>query len=430
MTEAKQKTVEDTVEDKSGAFPPAMHVAPAARRFAIVYSRLPFPMTRANQMTVAHLIEFFAKRGHAIDLYALDNGEPIGAAERAWLDARRRSVRIFKHGTLRSLLGLVRGLLRGNPLQVGWFTNRAQSRAVGEAVAAGTFDIGYSYYIRSAEALKGLGRGPQRANGPATFLAMQLSQSLNTRRMVRHYRNLKELAIYTVESRLVRGFEARIWKEFTRSVLIGEQDVAEIKKKACRECNLPEIDNVVYCSHGVDIERFVPRQDIAVDPATLVFCGVLRTYANVHAITWFADEVWPLVKEARPDARLLIVGRDPRPEVRDLGRRDGIEVTGEVANPADYIARAQLCINPVQAGAGMQNKLIEFLAMAKPVVATSVANEGIGARPGEHLMIADSPAVFAAAIHNLLGNSARAASLGTAARRFVEETWTWEAQFL
>ena len=166
------------------------------------------------------------------------------------------------------------------------------------------------------------------------------------------------------------------------------------------------------------------------DPATLVFCGVLRTYANVHAITWFADEVWPLMKEARPDARLLIVGRDPRPEVRDLGRRDGIEVTGEVANPADYIARAQLCINPVQAGAGMQNKLIEFLAMAKPVVATSVANEGIGARPGEHLMIADSPAVFAAAIQNLLGNSARAASLGTAARRFVEETWTWEAQFL
>ncbi len=403
--------------------PAVMQVVPAPRTFAIAiaYSRLPLPMTRADQMTVAHLIAFLAARGHAVDLYALDNGEPITPDQRAWLADHCRAVRVFPHGLGRRLLGTLGGLIRGLPLQVGWFLNNAQLSEV--RVGISTCDIGYCYYIRSAETMRGL--HPHAV----TFLAMQLSQALNTRRMVAHYRNLRERALYSVESRLVRSYEARVWRDFTKTVLIGAEDLAEIDL-ACRERNLPEINNFVFGPHGVDVRRFSPRLTIAPEPWSLAFNGVLRTNTNVHAITWFADKVFPLIRAAEPRATLTVIGRDPRPEVRALGSRDGIKVTGEVPDPADWLARAEICIDPVQAGAGMQNKLIEFMAMAKPVVATTVANAGIGAEPGWDLMLADDPKAMAEAVLALFANPDRRAAMGAAARRFVEKNWTWEAHFL
>lgn len=407
----------------AGNLPGKMNVeaSPAPFAIAIAYSRSPLPMTRADQMTVAHLIAFLAARGHQVDLYALDTGEGISDLQRDWLKTHCRTLTLIPHGKLANLWGVLRGLLRLWPLQVGWFLNSRQRRAI--RAGLDKVDLGYCYYIRSAEALRG-----EKTRRPL-FLAMQLSQALNTRRMVAHYRNLKEKLLYTVESRLLRGYEARVWRDFTRCVLIGEQDVAEIRG-LCREQGLPEIDNVVFGPHGTDISRFAPRADLTPEPCSLVFNGVLRTYTNVHAITWFAAKVWPLIKARSPQATLMIVGRDPRPEVQALADQPGIIVTGEVKEPADYIARAAICIDPVQAGAGMQNKLIEFMAMAKPIVATTVANEGIGATPGDHLILADEPQAMADEILALFDDPARAASIGAAARRFVEETWTWEAHFL
>jgi glycosyltransferase involved in cell wall biosynthesis len=399
----------------------SVEAAPRRIAIAIAYSRVPLPMTRADQMTVAHLIAFLSARGHAVDLYALDTGEPLTPEQEAWLSQHCRAVRLFPQSLFRRLWGLVSGLVQRHPLQVGWFSNAAQNEAVRDGLSK--VDIGYSYYIRSAETMRyGNSQLP-------TFLAMQLSQALNTRRMMAHYRNLRERLIYSVESRLVRRYEARVWRDFSRTVLIGEQDVAEIKS-ICRSRGWPEINNVFYGPHGTDISRFAPRPDIDPVPRSLVFNGVMRTYTNIHAITWFVDEVWPLVKTSEPRATLAIVGRDPRPEVRALERHEGITVTGEVKEPADYIAKAAVCIDPVQAGAGMQNKLIEFMAMQKPIVATTVANEGIGGTPDEHLVLADEPVAMATAILDLFANPERAARIGAAARAFVQATWTWEAHFL
>ncbi|MGY9006975.1 MAG: glycosyltransferase, partial [Alphaproteobacteria bacterium] len=106
-----------------------------------------------------------------------------------------------------------------------------------------------------------------------------------------------------------------------------------------------------------------------------------------------------------------------------LGEMDGIIVTGEVESPADYISKAALCIDPVQAGAGMQNKMVEFMAMGKPIVATTVANEGIGAEPEAHVVLADGPEDMAEEILKLFSEPDRAAAIGAAARRFVEQNW-------
>ena len=165
-------------------------------------------------------------------------------------------------------------------------------------------------------------------------------------------------------------------------------------------------------------------------PGRLVFSGVMRTPTNIQAVQWFARNVWPVVKAKVSHATWHIVGRDPSPDVRALETLDGVHVTGSVDDPAEHIALAEVCVNPMQAGGGMQNKLIEFLASARATVATSVANEGIRAVAGEHLLIADSPEDFAKAVVDLLESGHERERLASAGRDFVHANWTWEAHWL
>lgn len=387
-------------------------------------------MTRADQKTVAHLIEFLAARGHDVDLYALAGDEPVTEAASTWLSDRCRVLSITWKSRARSILDSAIAACRAEPLQVGYFWSRQQARALARGIESRNYDVIYVYYIRSAivfqQALRLAGRESFRG---VSFLGMQLSQALNTRRIVEEIDRPVDRAIYGIESRHLRRFEARIWNEFDRVVLIGANDLDELRR-VCREAGQREPDNVFLCAHGVDIGEFKPDSGDGATGPTLIFSGVMRTNTNVNAITWFARQVWPKIKMQEPEAQLYIVGRQPTAAVRELGELPGITVTGEVPSMADYIRRASVCINPMRVGAGMQNKLLEFLAMGKATVATTVANEGIRATPGCDLLIADTPEQFSDSVLALLRDPSSRRELGRNARAFVEKQWSWEAQFL
>lgn len=408
----------------SGAsIPPVMNVAKAERplRFLFVYSRMPLPMTRADQMTVAYLLQFLHQRGHLIDFFILDSKEQPNKADLDWLQARCASVTITRHGLFDIAYGLVLALLKGWPLQVGYFYNQRQLKEVSDACNRNKYDVGYSYYIRSAECMRSAG-----ANPSVRFLAMQLSQSLNIRRMLETFSSGRDRVIYSFEYPRICNYEARVTDAFDRVVLIGKSDLAEINKGRA-ERNLAAVSNAVLVPHGVDLKRFAPRADE--QSKTVVFSGVLRTNTNVHAICWFAKNVWPRILIEEPDAKLLVVGRAPRSEVVSLHGQNNIEVVGEVPDPADYIARATVCVNPVRAGAGMQNKLLEYLAMGKAIVATPVAIEGIGTEPERDLLVREEESEFADAVVSLLRSPEKRQQLGRAARDFVERRWSWENLF-
>jgi glycosyltransferase involved in cell wall biosynthesis len=189
-----------------------------------------------------------------------------------------------------------------------------------------------------------------------------------------------------------------------------------------------EINNWVLAAHGTDIERFRPAQDDEVIPNRIVFSGSMRYQPNVQAALWFVERCWDSIRRRVPGAELFIVGQSPAASLRALHGRHGIHVTGTVVDIGDYIRRAAVCINPMHAAGGMQNKLIEYMACGKAVVATSVANEGIGA-PLNALVIADDAETFADKTIGLLLDLAEAKQLGRAARDYVSREWTWERQF-
>ena len=421
----------------NGVYPRRMQVDAAPRRLnvAVVCPRFPLPMTRADQMTVAHLLAFLSARGHAVDLYSLyDHRRPSGE-QRGWVAGRCREMTVFEQPRWRRAVGAGAALLRGRPLQVGWFHDRRLARALGRAAHERRHDVVYAYTLRSAEPVRGLGPETGGRNGaaggerPVTYLAMQVSQSLNTRRIAACAPTWGERLVYRLEHRLTSTYETRVWRDFTRTVLIGEADAREIRE-ACAARGAPGIDNHLLVPHGVDAARFQPRPAELVDPGGLVFCGVMATNTNVSAVLWFTKHVWPRIRAEIPEAKFTVVGRLPRREILVLAGREGITVTGEVPDPAEYIGRAAVCVNPMQAGAGMQNKLLEYMAMGKAVVATPVANEGIAARSGRELLIAGEADRFAAAVVSLLRDAGRRKALGEAARARVLRDWTWESHFL
>lgn len=414
--------------------PKKMNVDPTTRplRIAVIYSRNPLPMRRADQMTVAHLLAFLKARGHEVDLHCIDAGGSPDESERKWL-SEVCNVYVYSHNITSIITGLLKVPLRLLPVQVGLFSHPKQARNVRALITKGVYDVVYTYYIRSAEIARDMGRSVRAAedksnNKPVTFMAYQLSQTLNSRRIAKNAPNLIYKIFYEIESRLLARYESRIWKHFTRSVLIGKKDVEEVQN-VCRANGQPVIDNYVFGAHGTDVSRFTPRHDVKIRPGHLVFSGVMRTPTNIHAVQWFAANVWPLIRAARPETTWSIVGREPSAEVRELASLPGVEVTGTVPDTSVPIAEAAICINPMKAGGGMQNKLIEYMASGKAVVATSVANEGIEA-PDNAIVVVDGAAEFADAVLKLLESPGLAAEIGERARDYVLKEWTWEAHFL
>ncbi|HEV2818817.1 MAG TPA: TIGR03087 family PEP-CTERM/XrtA system glycosyltransferase [Allosphingosinicella sp.] len=182
--------------------------------------------------------------------------------------------------------------------------------------------------------------------------------------------------------------------------------------------------NIRALSNGIDVDHFSPAADFPRleqgERPLLLFTGQMDYPPNAEAVAWFARAVLPLI----PGARFVIAGRDPPPAVRALaGER--VIVTGAVADMRSWLAAADVIVAPLKLARGIQNKVLEAMAMAKPVVASPAAFEGIEAVPGRDLLVAGDAAATAAAVKSLLEAPG---AIGAAARRRMEQGYRWEAR--
>jgi glycosyltransferase involved in cell wall biosynthesis len=159
-------------------------------------------------------------------------------------------------------------------------------------------------------------------------------------------------------------------------------------------------------------------------------CAFVANFAfstNVDAAQWLAREIWPRVRRELGDAKLWLVGKDPAPQVLALHGRDGITVTGTVADVAPYLERSRVALAPLRAGSGSRLKILEALEASRPIVSTGAGLEGLEALSNAGVVLADEPADFAREVVALLRDPARARALGDAGRRAVHRTFLWDA---
>ncbi len=178
--------------------------------------------------------------------------------------------------------------------------------------------------------------------------------------------------------------------------------------------------------NGVDLVNF-QGQATSASACQIVFTGAMNYYPNINAVLFFAERIWPLVRQQVPAATWVIVGREPPPEVQRLGNLPGVTVTGTVPDVRPYLEASTVAVVPLQIGSGTRLKILEAFAMRKAVVSTSLGCEGLAVRSGTHLLLADRPVEFAQKVGLLLQDADLRTRLGQAARTLVEDCYSWEA---
>ena len=159
----------------------------------------------------------------------------------------------------------------------------------------------------------------------------------------------------------------------------------------------------------------------------IVFLGKMNYYPNEDSVVYFARQVFPLLRSKLKNVKFIIVGAYPTRRVQALSKIPGVEVTGFVDDPYEYLGRAKVVVAPIRLGAGIQNKILEAMALRKPVVTTSKGARGIaGGADGKHFVVADDPEKMAEKILELLNDPERRREIGQNARALIEERYTWD----
>lgn len=220
------------------------------------------------------------------------------------------------------------------------------------------------------------------------------------------------------ESRLLKPAEIALCKKADLILTTSAQD------QKILELALPT-HAIEVVPNGVDVDFF---QRPAADPVPgqLIFTGAMNYYPNIEAVLTFARFCWPRIREQVPEATWIIAGREPPPEVSDLGNLPGVTVTGSVPDVRPYLASSAVALAPLQIGGGTRLKILEAFAMGRAVVSSSIGCEGLAVVPEEHLLLADRPEEFAQAVVRLLKDAELRDRLGTTGRRLVEEVYSWE----
>jgi sugar transferase (PEP-CTERM/EpsH1 system associated) len=230
--------------------------------------------------------------------------------------------------------------------------------------------------------------------------------------------------VYQRESRLLLDYERRIAQDFNSAAFVSEAEADFFRRLAPESAN-----RITYFNNGVDADFFSPRTDYPCpyadrDAPVIVFTGAMDYWANVDAVDWFARAIFPAVRAVIPHAVFCIVGARPTDKVTILGNIPGVTVTGAVSDVRPYLAHASLSVAPLRIARGIQNKVLEAMAMEKVVVASPQAMEGIHATVNQELFVASNEADFAREVIALSGSDQKM-KIGRAARSRVLKDYSW-----
>jgi sugar transferase (PEP-CTERM/EpsH1 system associated) len=370
-----------------------------------VTSRFPLPLLSGDRNRAFHQLQWLSRR-HRVTL--VTHADPHHNGAHAQLEAFGVRVVSVPFTRASAAARLARGLWSDLPLQAALYDSPRTRATIRELVATEHFDLAHVQLARTfplVEASLGLPR----------VVDLIDALSLNMQRRAAHDRGYLRWAARVDAGRLQR-YERRICAEAQAALVVASADRDAIG-------HYPSLHIV---PNGVDLSAFayVPTSR---DPHHLVFTGNLGYFPNVDAVCWFAEQVLPIVWQTAPLARLTIAGARPNRRILALAQHESrIQVLGDVEHLHPSIAAARVAVAPMRAGSGQLLKVLEAMSTGTPVVTTSRGISGIDAVAGEHLLVADDPAGFAAHVLALIADDQRAARLAVAGRKLVERLYTWE----
>lgn len=358
-------------------------------RLLLLVHRIPFPPNKGDKIRSFHLLRHLAAR-HEVFLGAFVDDTHDWQYE-ANLTALCREVKLVGLSPARRKFASLSGFLSGEPLSLPYYRNAALQHWVNDTISRHAIDKVVVFSSTMAQFVSGSKYAQLRR------VADLCDVDSDKWRQYAEGRSLPMRWVYQREARQLLAYERKVAAEFDASLFVTRAE-AELFRKLAPE----SADRVDHFDNGVDTDYFDPELDHMSPYQTpgprVVFTGAMDYWANVDAVQWFVDEVWPAVRASCPTAEFFIVGSNPGPAVRALAAKPGVSVTGRVPDVRPYLAYADVSVAPLRIARGTQNKVLEALAMARPVVCTPAAAAGLRVGPGAGLHIEDAPADFARAV--------------------------------
>ncbi len=372
---------------------------------------VPYPLTDGGRIRVYNLLKQIAQ-DNEVTLLALET-QPSDVDSVSHIQQYGIVVHLVKHlHTLPrvSLSTLLSAFFRRKPITVARYNVSTYRQKLQELLASESFDIIHYEMFHTAQF--------HTESDLPSVLSQQNVDSAIWHRLTGETTNIFYKLAYWTQQIAFQRYESVLSPKFNAVTCTSEIDAAIFEKHCPNEI-------VKVIPNGVDVSHFMPDSE-SEDAAHLIYIGSMDWYPNEDAVSFFANEVLPIIRERVPNVNFTIVGGNPSEDIQRIAERDGVVVTGRVPEIKPYFSAATVFVVPLRIGSGTRLKILEALAMGKAVVSTTVGAEGLTLQDGDEIMIADEPNHFAEVVIRLLTDPALRKKIGQNGRRRVEQDYDWQ----
>ncbi len=371
----------------------------------VLLSRFPYPLEKGDKLRAFHQIKELSKNNEII-LCALSDIKVM----QSHTDSLKKycsHIEIIYLSKIEIYWNLIRQLLFTNePLQVAYFYNQSAHLKITKLLEKYQPDHLYCQLIRVAKYAQGL--KIKKTLDYMDAFSKGMDRRINNAPFYLKY-------FLRIEATRLKHYEHFIFDEFNNHTIISEQD-----KNLIANINNKDIKIVL---NGVDFSHYKYRE--VAKEYDLIFTGNMAYPPNVDSVIFLTNHILPLLLEKLPNVKLVIAGANPDKKVLNL-KSNNVEVTGWVNDIADYYAKSKVFIAPMQIGTGLQNKLLEAMAMKIPCITSQLANNALGATHNENILIANQPLEYVKHILNLLNDKVLCLNIAEKGYDFVKSNYTWE----
>lgn len=375
-------------------------------KIQLALSRFPWPTDKGDKLRAWNHILGLSKN-HDVHLFCLSD-ESISDAQLQKINEVCASVEVYKLNKLKKYSRLFFNFFKNKPMQVAYFSDPDAIKKFRELNQKLRPDSVMIQLVRMAEFTKGV-EGTKLIDYQDAF-----SKGLERRKQTNPF---WMKGVLHMEYLRLRNYEREVFEFFDEAMIISSQDANLIDH--------PENDKLHILPNGVDTEYYKPEP--RAKTLDLLFTGNMGYEPNVNCVKYVVGDVLPLLKKEFPHLQFVAAGKDPSPELKRLKSRH-LQLTGWVDDLRNYYQQARIFVAPMQIGIGMQNKILEAMAMGLPVITSELANNAIGAKHGKEVWIANTPQKVAEGISYLLNNTDLAIQIGQNARNLMVNEFSWNKQ--
>lgn len=371
----------------------------------VLLSRVPYPIEKGDKLRAFHQLEVMAQQ-HEIVLCALSDAK-IHPETSLLLNKLCKEVHIFKLGKIGMLINIVKAFFSGKPIQVGYFYRSSIQNKINKILEVSKPEHIFCQLIRVSEYVK-------NSPYPKSLDYMDVFSMGVRRRMGTSPWWLSPFL--KMENNRLLKYENYIFDCFDQKIIISNPDRDLIPH--------PEKEKIVVIPNGVDYEYFSPvKTDKKYD---LVFTGNMGYPPNIDAACYLVHEIAPLVRKTFPELRILIAGATPHSKVIAL-KSEYVTVSGWIPDIREAYSQSSIFIAPMRIGTGLQNKILEAMAMALPCITTTLPNDALGAKPEKEICIGDTATELAEKVVMLLKQPEKQELLAQQGHSFVKNNYSWSA---